>query len=103
MKGIKYKLPVVESILSWSHGSYLFVEEIFIPSLGIAFNEKAFAFKTTEERYKPLELPSGEKIEVEKVCEVEIPEKDLKILENYILAKENLEEFVQRYFQKNKV
>jgi hypothetical protein len=76
------------------------VEEIFIPSLGIAFNEKGFAFKTTRERYKPLELPSGKKVEVEKVCEVEIPEEDLKILENYISAKENLEKLTQKYFQK---
>ena len=36
---IKYKLPIVESALNWTHGLYRYIEEIYIPELKIAFNE----------------------------------------------------------------
>jgi len=39
VRGVKYRLPVVDSVLDWAHGSYRYIEEIFIPELKIAFNE----------------------------------------------------------------
>jgi hypothetical protein len=36
---IKYKLPIVESALNWTHGLYRYIEEIYIPEFKIAFNE----------------------------------------------------------------
>ena len=49
VRGIKYRLPVVDSFLNWTHGSYRYVEEIFIPELKIAFNEAGYVFRTKEQ------------------------------------------------------
>jgi hypothetical protein len=64
VRGIKYRLPVVDSsFLDWTHGSYRYIEETFIPELKIAFNEAGYVFRTEEDRYRGLELPGNRVVE----------------------------------------
>jgi len=44
VKAIKYKTKIYEGILDHVHGSYQIIEEVYIPSVGVCFNDKGFAF-----------------------------------------------------------
>jgi hypothetical protein len=71
--GIKYKLPIVESFLNWTHGLCRYIKEIYIPEFKIAFNEDGYVFKTNE---------------------------DIDILKEYLNAKENINKLIEKYFSK---
>jgi hypothetical protein len=100
VRGIKYRLPVVESVLNWTHGLYRYIEEIFIPELKIAFNEAGYVFKTEEDRYKGLELPSNRVVECIALGSVELEDEDVDVLEEYLKVKESVDKIVKKYFGK---
>jgi hypothetical protein len=50
MKAYKYEVSVCEGGLALSHGFVEKIREIWIPELGIIFNEKFGAFKSKEPR-----------------------------------------------------
>lgn len=52
MKATLYELYVAEGALDLTHGNFITIREIYIPSLGICFNSKGFAFKTNRGRYR---------------------------------------------------
>jgi len=83
---IKYKLPIVESALNWTHGSYRYIEEIYIPELKIAFNEAGYVFKTNENRYKDLKLSNNRIIKCDILETIELENEDIDILKEYLEA-----------------
>lgn len=98
--GKKYKLPVVDSFLEFSHGMYRYIEEIYIPELGIAFNEEGHVFKSDEGRYVGFKLPSGRKAEAEFLGEVEIPSRDAEEFIRFVELKERIKDVAGKYFKK---
>jgi hypothetical protein len=100
VRGIKYRLPVVDSFLNWTHGSYRYVEEIFISELKIAFNEAGYVFRTEEDRYRGLELPGNRVVECVALGSVELEDEDVKVLKEYLSIKESVDKLVEKYFGK---
>lgn len=98
--GKKYKLPVVDSFLEFSHGMYRYIEEIYIPELGIAFNEEGHVFKASEDRYAGFKFPSGREVEAEFLGEVEVPSRDAKEFTRFVELKEKLRDITGKYFKK---
>lgn len=100
VRGIRYRLPVVESVLDWTHGFYRYIEEIYIPELRIAFNEAGYVFRTEEDRYRGLELPGNRVVECVALGSVELEDEDVEVLEEYLSVKESVDKLVKKYFGK---
>jgi len=99
VRGRRYLVPVVESFLDWSHGIYEYIEEVYLPELGIAFNERGYVFRTGDERYKPLKLPTREEVPVKYLGDVDVDEKDVKIIEEYLKYKEMVDKIIKKYIE----
>ena len=98
---LKYKLPIIESVLNLTHGLYRYIEEIYIPSFKIAFNEAGYVFKTNEDRYKDLKSYNNNKIIKCDILEtIELEDEDIDILREYLNAKENVNKLIEKYFRK---
>ena len=98
--GKKYKLPVVDSFLEFSHGMYRYIEEVYIPELSIAFNEEGHVFRVGEDRYVGFKLPSGKEVEAEFLGEVEVSSKDAEEFVRFVELKEKIENIVDKHFKK---
>ncbi len=99
VKGKRYLVPVVESFLDWSHGVYEYIEEIYLPEIGVAFNERGYVFRTGDERYKSLKLPSGEEVHVKYLGDVDIDEKDIEVIKEYLEYKEIVNKIIKKYIE----
>jgi predicted RNA methylase len=97
---IKYKLPVVESVLDWTHGFYRYIREIYIPEFKIAFNEAGYVFTTNEDRYRDLELPNNKIVKCEILETIELEDEDIDVLRKYLNTKENIKKIIEKYFGK---
>ncbi len=102
VKGKLYKVIVYESTLAFSHGEYKETQEVYIPQLGIAFNEKGYVFrvgqKEAKERYGPIEYWFGIPVKgAEFVGEIEISEEDAKKLKKFVELKEDVQNICRKY------
>lgn len=102
VQGKRYRVPVVESVLEYFHSVYHVVEEVYVPEVGLAFNEEGYVFEVRreDERYKPLRLPTGEEVPVEYLGEVEVEEQDLKILRQYLELRRQVTQIIRKYFSR---
>jgi len=100
VNSIKYKLPIVESFLNWTHGLYRYIEEIYVPEFKIAFNEAGYVFKTNGDRYKDLKLSNNRIIKCDILETIELKDEDIDILKEYLNAKENINKLIEKYFSK---
>ena len=62
VKAIKYKTKIYEGILDHVHGSYQIIEEVYIPSIRVCFNDRGFAFLSESPREN---IQGKEKIEID--------------------------------------
>ena len=100
VRSIKYRLPIIESVLNWTHGSYRYIEEIYIPEFKIAFNEDGYVFVTEEDRYKDLKLPNDKIIKCDILEIIELEDEDVNILKRYLKTKKNINKLIEKYFGK---
>ena len=102
MLGKKYRLPVVKSTLDYLHSMYYLIEEIYLPEVGIAFNEEGYVLEIPSEdkRYKGLKLLTGKVIPSEYLGQVEVKDEDVEVLKKFVELKKQVEEVVRKYFPK---
>ena len=90
-------MPVVDSITDYLHGFVRWVEEIFLPEVGVAFNELGYVLEASERRYKGMELPAGRKVEPVLLSEVEVADEDVRVLQGYLAMKARAREVIAKY------
>jgi len=62
VEAIKYKTKVCEGTLDFVHGCYQIIEEVYIPSIRVCFNDRGFAFLSESPREN---IQGKEKIEID--------------------------------------
>jgi len=99
IKGIIYLIEVADSFLDWTHGCTYLIVEVYLPSLGIAFNEKGYIFRADEDRYSK----TGKALEfcrllngcVKKIGEIELDYETAMIMVRFLEEKERLDKILK--------
>ena len=95
VKALKYTIEVTDGFLEYTHGFKYPIEEIYIPSTKVCFNNKGYAFISDKARNENKETSSNsKKIEIDKDISV-------KLLKFIKLQKEIENSFVPMMFPKN--
>lgn len=92
VKALKYKVEVSDGFLEHSHGWTYPIEEIYIPSINVCFNNKGYVFASNEARNN-IEESISKEIEIDKDISI-------KLLNFIKLQKEIENSFVPKMFPK---
>jgi len=93
VKAIKYQTKICDSVLDSVHGFFYNINEIYVPKLKIAFNEKGGLFKINkdnESRISPNNIFNVKNIIVKKA--------DMEVLIDFLENKANCSSIVKDYF-----
>jgi hypothetical protein len=82
MEALKYKIQITTDLI---HNFSKEIEEIYIPQIGVCFNEAGGAFKNNEPRRREYN-------------KIEVNYSDVVNLEKYVKCKDTLEEVIKTNF-----
>ena len=91
MKGIKYQVTYVESVMDWMHGNSYRTEIIYIPELKVTINYLVIR-KDDQDYTKPIN-----KVIPKNLGEVEIDDKDIEKIKTIINTEKVKKELIKKY------